>query len=258
MAITVMRALHAEMLKMKGTLALKIVVLFPAVVVLLEFFAVSQAPFASINRWGISDEWKALTVGILRPWGLLMMPLFLALESALVAGLDHSGNQWKSLLARPVPRWTPYIAKLVVVVSMTAASTVALVCGILLDAAILPHIQSEVVFGFPVPWAAIFRQSSEVFGLAFLALSIQHWVSLRWQSFSVAISIGIVGTVLGVAIASAAEQLGTWVLYFPWALPTLALDRQPHNIEAGVLIGGALGVVATVAGCCDFCRREVT
>src|SRR5271155_348592 len=96
MAIALMRALHAEMLKLKGTTALKIVVLFPLIVALLEFFAVSQAPFSSVNRDGIQYEWAALTLGILRPWGLLMMPLFIALECALVAGLDHSGNQWKS------------------------------------------------------------------------------------------------------------------------------------------------------------------
>lgn len=257
MAITLLRALLAEELKMKRTIALKIVVLFPAIVVLLEFFAVSQAPFSAVNRGGIGYEWTALTIGILRPWGLLMMPLFIALESALVSGIDHSGNQWKSLLARPLPRWTPYIAKLIVVVSMAAASTFVLLCGILMDGAILPHVQSDVVFGFPVPWAAICRQSAQILGLAFLPLAIQHWVSLRWRSFSIAIGIGIVGTVLGVAISTAADQLGVWALYFPWALPTLVLDRKPHNIEAGLLISGALGLIVTTSGCFEFCRREV-
>jgi lantibiotic transport system permease protein len=257
MAITLMRVLHAEMLKLKGTIALKIVVLFPVIVALLEFFAVSQAPFSSVNRDGIHYEWAALTLGILRPWGLLMMPLFIALECALVAGLDHSGNQWKSLLARPLPRWTPYVAKLIVVVSMVAASTIVLLCGILFDGAILPHVQPQVVFGFPVPWATMCRQAAQIFGLSFLALAVQHWVSLRWQSFSVAISVGIVGTVLGVAIAGGADQVENGALYFPWALPTLVVGRPPHNVEAGLLIGGALGLVATLVGCLEFCKREV-
>lgn len=257
MAITFFRALDAEMLKIKGTVALKIVVLFPVVIAFIEFFAVSQAPFSSVNMRGIHYEWTALTLGILRPWGLLMMPLFAALECALVAGIDHSGNQWKSLLARPVPRWAPYVAKLVVVVSMVAASTIVLLCGILLDGAILPHVQHEVVFGFPIPWAVMCRESAQIFGLAFLVLAIQHWVSLRWQSFSIAIGVGVVGTVFGVAIAAAADQIGGWALYFPWALPTLVVDREPHNVEAGLLFGCALGLVAVVGGCLEFCKREV-
>lgn len=256
--MTLLRALHAETLKMKRTIALKIVVLFPAVIVVLEFFAVSQAPFSSVNRMGISHEWTALTLGVLRPWGLLMMPLFLALETALIAGLDHSGNQWKSLFTRPLPRWTTYMAKLVLVIAIAGASTVVLLCGILADGVILPHIQSEVVFGFPLPLAVMFQHCAQVFGLLFPALAIQHWLSLRWQSFSVAIGVGIVATVLGVAIASAADQLGVWALYFPWALPALVVGRKSHGVAVALLVGGMFGMAATAAGCWDFCRREVT
>ena len=59
---------------------------------------------------------------------------------ALVAGLDHSENHWKSLLARPVPRWTLYVAKLIVVTALLAASAFVLLCGILIDGAILPRL----------------------------------------------------------------------------------------------------------------------
>jgi hypothetical protein len=186
-----------------------------------------------------------------------MMPLYITLETALIAGLDHSDNQWKSLLARPVPRWTLYVAKLIVVVLMTAASTFVLLCGILIDGAILARVQSEAVFGFPVPWAAIFRDGAQVMGLAFLALTIQHWVSLRWHSFSVAMGAGIVATVVGGFAVAAAQQDGGWPRYFPWALPMLVLARQPHNIEAALLISNALGLIVAAAGCLEFCKREV-
>jgi len=190
-------------------------------------------------------------------WALLMMPLFITLETALIAGLDHSGSQWKSLLARPVPRWTLYVAKLVVVMAMTAASTAALLWGVLMDGAILPRLQSQFAFGFPIPWAAMLREGTQVAGLAFLALAIQHWVSLRWQSFSVAIGAGIVATVAGYFAVVATRQSGDWPQYFPWALPMLVLARKPQNIEAALWISGAMGLVVAAAGCWDFCRREV-
>src|SRR5205809_6202072 len=77
-----------------------------------------------------------------------MMPLYITLETALIAGLDRSENQWKSLLARPVPRWTLYVAKLIVIVAMTAASTLALPCGILMAGAILPRLQPQCGYAF--------------------------------------------------------------------------------------------------------------
>lgn len=146
------RALHAEALKMKRTIALKMVVLAPAAVVLLTVFMASQAPFSTLRRNGTTDEWRALTRVNLQFWGLLMMPLYITLETALIAGLDHSENQWKALLARPVPRWTLYVAKLLVVMAMTAASGVVLLCGLLLAGAVLHRLSPELRFGFSIPF----------------------------------------------------------------------------------------------------------
>ena len=47
-----LRALHSEFLKMKRTIALKMVVLAPAVVVLLVLLAGWQTPFSTLNRNG--------------------------------------------------------------------------------------------------------------------------------------------------------------------------------------------------------------
>jgi hypothetical protein len=254
--MTLLRVLHAELLKMKRTVALKMVVMAPAAVMLLVFLAAYQAPFSTLNFNGIKNKWTVLASLTLRAWAILMMPLYITLETALVAGLDHSENQWKSLLAGPVPRWTLYVAKLLVVMAMTVLSTLVLLCGILIDGSVLARVQSAVVFEFPVPWAAILQDGANVVGLAFLALTIQHWVSLRWRSFSVSIGTGILALVVGFAVA-AGQQADSWVQYFPWALPMLVLARQPQHIEAALLISAVLGLGVVAAGCLDFCRREV-
>jgi lantibiotic transport system permease protein len=255
--MTLFRVIDAELLKMKRTVALKMVVISPAAVVLLVFLAAYQAPFSTLNFNGIRNKWMVLASLTLRAWAILMMPLYITLETALVAGLDHSENQWKSLLARPVPRWTLYVAKLLVVMAMTVLSTLVLLCGILIDGSVLARVQSAVAFGFPVPWAAIFQDGAKVMGLAFLALTIQHWVSLRWRSFSVSIGTGILALVVGFFAVAAGQQADGWIQYFPWALPMLVLARQPHNIEAALLISTTFGLGVVAAGCLDFCRREV-
>src|SRR4051812_8426624 len=114
--MTLSRAIYAETLKMKRTLALKIVVLAPVGVVVLTLFVASQAPYSTLRVGSRAiDPWRALSRLNFQFWGLLMLPMYIALQTALMAGLDHADNQWKALFARPVPRWNTYVAKLLVV-----------------------------------------------------------------------------------------------------------------------------------------------
>jgi hypothetical protein len=255
--MTLVRVLRAELLKMRRTIALKMVVLAPAVVLLLILFMASEAPFSTLHRNGVRNEWANLVRLNLWFWALLMLPLYITLETALLAGIDHSDNQWKSLFARPVPRWTFFVAKLTAAVAMTGISTFLLLCGMVLSGLVLPHLEPQLHFDTPVPWAAMLQQSSQIFGLVMLALTIQHWVSLRWRSFSVAIGTGIIGTVIGFFAAAAGQQVGGWPQYFPWALPILVVAKQPHNIPQILAFSSALAIVVAVAGCWEFCRREV-
>jgi hypothetical protein len=40
-------------------------------------------------------------------------------------------------------------------------------------------------------------------------------------------------------------------------MPMLVVGNQSASIYPALWIGGVLGIVASVAGCWDFCRREV-
>jgi hypothetical protein len=259
--MTFLCVLHAESLKMKRTIALAMVVIIPFAIGVLILFEAAQAPFSVLRmRSPGGNQWMVLTNLNLLIWAALMLPLFITLETALMAGLDHAENQWKNLFARPVPRWTFYVAKLLVVVTMTAASTALLLCGVLAAGAILPllPLSIKVQFGFPVPLAEMLRRGAQIAGLAFLMLTIQHWVSLRWRAFSVAIGVGIMATVASILMRAASVQSGGWEQYFPWSLPMLVVATPPaQNIGAALWIGGAAGLAVAAAGCWDFCRREV-
>lgn len=258
--MTFLRVLHAELLKMKRTIALKMVVIAPLTVSLPIFLMAANSPFSVLilrSRGG--SQWLALSRLNLLVWAALMLPLFITLEAALISGLDHSENQWKNLFARPVPRWTFYFAKLLVVMTITAASSGVLVFGVLAAGAILARLplSVELHLGLPVPWDVLLRESAEVTGLAFLTLTIQHWVSLRWQAFSVGIGVGIVATVAGYLMLAASRQTDGWERYFPWSLPMLVTAPTPQSIEPALWIGGLLGLAVSAFGCWDFCRREV-
>ncbi len=259
--MTLTRALHAETLKLKRTLAFKMVILAPVAVVLLTLFLASQAPFSTLRRTGGAthvDAWGPLARVNLQFWGLLMLPMYVTLQTALIAGLDHTDNQWKALFARPVPRWTFYVTKLIVVLAMAAVSTAILVASVLAEGLLLHWYDPGLGFGGAAPVGLIASQAAGMTTLAFLYLTIQHWVSLRWRSFSVAMGFGIVAMVTGFAMLLAAGPYGAWPQYFPWSLPMLVIARQPQNIAAVMLICGIAGIAISFAGCLDFCRREVS
>src|SRR5262245_28162808 len=107
-ATTLARVLSAERLKLKRTNALRLVVIAPMVVVALLADLISQAPDSPLGRQR-ENNWLTLTRIILSLWTLLALPLYIALQTALIAALEHSDNQWKAVLARPVPRWMVYI-----------------------------------------------------------------------------------------------------------------------------------------------------
>ncbi|MGH9582432.1 MAG: ABC transporter permease [Bryobacteraceae bacterium] len=168
---------------MKRTIALKMVVLAPVAVVLLTLFMASQAPFSTLRMHrAAADPWRALSRVNLQFWGLLMLPMYVTLQTALIAGIDHD-NQWKALFARPVPRWTTYVAKLAVVITMAVASAAILVAGVLAEGGFLNWFDAELGFGAAVPVALIARQAAQMTGLAFLSLTIQHWVSSSMAVF---------------------------------------------------------------------------
>lgn len=256
--MTFLRVLSTEGLKLRRTIALRMVFIAPIAVALLTLFMASQAPFSTLRRGAAApDVWRALIRVNLQFWALLMLPLFVTLQAALIAGVDHSGNQWKALFARPIPRWSIYLSKLWILVAMTAASAVILAIAIVLEGRMLHAYDGALGFGAAPPIAALSRQVAQITALAFLLLSVQLWVSLRWRSFSVATGFGVLAIVTSFAMLLAAGQYGAWPQYFPWSLPMLVLARQPQNIEFAIGVGLVAGTVVTAGGCVDFCRRDV-
>jgi lantibiotic transport system permease protein len=253
------RALRAEVVKLKRTIALALVVLAPFSILALTLFMASQAPFGTIERHGSANAWRMLTRLNLQFWALLMLPLYCTLQTALLAGLDHSENQWKALLARPVPKWTHWVAKLIVVIAMVVGSAAILAAGVVVEGFALNWYDPKLGFGNALPIVDMLQVTAQATALAALPLVIQHWVSLRWRSFSVAMGFGMAALITSFAmLMSAGPYGGAWPQYFPWSLPMLVLSRNPQNVESALIVSFVIAVAVGVLGCLDFCRREVT
>ena len=248
--MTFLRVLWAESLKMKRTLALWMVPIGPSLVVLLQIVVLWRGPL----RGQSVDMWPVTMRGVFTLWTILMLPMLLTLESALVAALEHNGDQWKNVMALPAARWNFYVAKLCVVASMLFASTVLLGFGIAFAGKIVPVLRPEVKFAAAVPWQSIATMVLKVAGLTFLALAIQHWISLRWRSFTVAMGAGIVAMVISFVVINSEK----WGRIYPWSLPTRVLAPGAIDLAPILLLALGGGIVAAALGCWDFCRRDLS
>jgi len=90
------RALGAETLKLKRTLALRLAFIAPLVVpgfILLAFLGQDGAYVESPPE----NAWVGFAQMVNIFWSLLILPLFITLQAALLAGVEHQNEQWKHL-----------------------------------------------------------------------------------------------------------------------------------------------------------------
>ncbi len=248
--MTLLRALHAEMLKLKRTLAFRMVFIAPLLVALLQFLI-------GLNQKRIPAGfklWEAVSQNTFSIWAIFMLPLLVALETALLAGIEHGDKQWKHMLALPIPRYTVYAAKLLIATMLTLLSTLVLCVLIVLAGYGLIALRAEFASAGAPNYGWIAKHASMVWLASWLIIAIHTWIAIRWPSMTVALGAGVGGTFFALFAASA--RVGK---YYPWLLPvnTMGIVQNENRLTAALILGGAGGVLAAILGCIEFVRRDV-
>jgi hypothetical protein len=193
-----------------------------------------------------------------------MMPLFVTLETALVAQLDHASRGWKHIFALPVTRGALYAAKQVSGMALIGLSLAALVALCVLGGLGMRVVAPGVGFEAAIPLFDIASFAFFTYLGSWLLISIHTWVAQRWSSFVVASGVGIAMTIIGVIVIQS-DYAGI----YPWTLPVLVANGfnnsiQPLNVlEEGVrpirelLTGSFGGILVAAAGGWEFARRDV-
>jgi hypothetical protein len=240
------RALHAEQLKLKRTLALRMVFVAPLLVGFLLFFMLYERR----NVGADFNMWDTLGKISLSAWGVFMMPLLITLETALLNGLDHGEKNWKHLFALPIPRHAIYAAKLITAQILLALSTLVLTVLTLLIGLAMMRLRPELANAGAPPYGWFFKYATLVWLASWLIIAIHTWVSIRWSGIPLALGTGMGGVFFALFAASA--KVGK---YYPWLLPVNVLSDE--RMAAALWIGGLGGVIAAVLGCVEFVRRDV-
>jgi hypothetical protein len=244
-----LRALHAELLKLKRTLAFRMIFVAPLLVALLQFFI-------SLNQRRIPADfklWEAVFRNSLSVWAIFMLPLLITLETALLMGIEHSEKQWKHLLALPVPRYTIYAAKLLIALLLALLSTLALCALLVLTGYSLVGLRPEYGTASSPDYGWLLQHALMIWLAAWLIIALHTWISIRWSSFTVALGVGVAGTFFALFAASA--RIGK---YYPWLLPlnTMNMVTGESRARIALLLGAIGGVIVAVLGCLEFVRRD--
>ncbi len=252
------RVLLTELMKIKRTLALAMVLLAPFVIIMLMFL-VGFFGADQIAKRGAA-YWPQMARQSVATWTVLMMPMFLTLETSLLAGVEHADKNWKSVLALPAPRWTIYLSKLIVTTVMLWTAHAVLVGGTIVSGLILSATRPQLNMAHP-DLSLLVEPMIRVSIAALCATTIQHWVSLRWQSFTAAMAFGMCAMIVGFIAVNSADY-GPWV---PWSMSMFAIRVGPPTAASAaldtstrVLIGALAGaVIVATAGAFEFSRREI-
>lgn len=244
--MSLVRALHAELLKLKRTLAFRVIFVLPLLIALLQFLVILRTKTYARGF----NLWQTHPTNSFQIWAVFMMPLLIALVTALLNGIEHSDKQWKHLFALPVPRYSVYFAKLIVAQGLILMSTLVLGVMTVIVGVAGTYLRPELASAGPVPYVWLAKQVAFVWLASWLIIAIHTWISMRWSGFPIALGAGIGGTFFALFAASA--SLGK---YYPWLLPmNIFVDGR---FATALVLGIGGGIVAAVLGCLEFVRRDV-
>jgi pimeloyl-ACP methyl ester carboxylesterase len=243
------RALHSETLKLKRSFALVMLLIAPVLLALLATFA-QWAAVSSGTGDLVATFWQSLSHNGFTIWSLFLLPLLVALEAALLGGLDHSESQWKHLFALPLSRYWLFAAKFLMLQAMILLSTLIACALIAASGWLLLLFYPSLAAAGPPPVWSIVVPALQCWLAAGLIISLNLWIALRWPSFVVPLAAGVGGTFFAL-FASSAEA----AKYYPWLLPFNVISA-PERLHVSLFLGIAGGIVVGIAACIDLEQRE--
>jgi len=250
-------AIRVEAIKLRRTLAFWMMFLAPlGIVALTVLFNVRLA--ASVSG-ADKDAWSVMVRDTLGFWVVLMLPMFVALESSLIVQLEHGQKMWKHLFSLPTPRWTVYLAKLIVTMMIVGVSIVVLMAGIVSAGWLLQTFGVRPDFQWVSPnpaWTVAVRTAFLVFILSWGMIALQTYVSMKWSSFIVALGIGTVGSILSFVLVRSV----TLAQIIPWSLPFNALEpyiKQQTALGVPLLVSLSGTFIFTILGLWDLNTKDV-
>jgi hypothetical protein len=236
-------AIAVEAAKLQRSLALLLALVAPALIAVFVFF--------NLLRLQTAPEWDITLKGAAAIWAFFMLPMSVTALTALLAQTEHSVRSWDYLRALPLPRWHLYAAKVVSVLAVVAAMSLALAALTLLAIYGASWIKPAIAPTGSADIAGFLWLLTRIYLAAWLLIAIQLWIALRYASFVPALATGIGGTFFAVVATSA--QIGQ---ILPWQIPVNQLAADPARAQMALAIGLFGGALMLALMLWQLGRRE--
>ena len=241
------KLIQIELLKTKRSLALLMMFLSPLMVLLINLLQLLHNEGKMIAEHGLSIYWLSNSA----LWGYFMLPLYIALITALLNGTEHRSNGWRFMMTLPVKQKYLFLAKLILAWIYLIGASLVLFLSTLLSIVCLEAfgISGSDMLSFEVIQNLI---CSTIACLAIL--TIQHIVSWRCKNIVAPLGLGVVATM------SIVQLSHTKYWHFnPWTyILTSTNSAEPTMQTLAITYSLAITVGLTLIALHWLKRREVT
>jgi len=235
-------AVLVELLKLRRSLALMLVVAAPSALCLLAF--------AILLDRDTPLPWPMYADGTAAIWAYFMLPMAATALSVLLAQIEHGPRTWDHLLALPGGRPRLFGAKYAVLLVLVAAMAALMWIGTLAGGAVADGLRGGALLTGEAPVGALAVRLARMGCAGMLVCLLQLWLALRVRSFVPPLALGIAGTLVGVVAASAKHGI-----YVPWLLSVNMLST-PERAQVALAMGTLGTLVLLPAMLWDLSRRE--
>lgn len=218
-----LRGLAIEKHKINNTLVPWLTLSAPAFVVTVAFVA-SYSGGDKVYGPGI-NPWENFSGHVLVGWSLFVFPIYLSLQSALYAGVEHQSKAWPYLYSLPIPKWAIHVSKLIMLVLLIAISHIVLF--FLAEGAGWTLAIVKPVYGFQYysMHGVLAAASGSLFVAGLGMVALQWLISLYFESFLLPAALGLFATMAGaVSRGFAASYVSPYL--WPTSLLNATLDMN--------------------------------
>lgn len=216
-------ALFVEFQKLKGSMALLLCLVAPALVAILMTLICLRQP---------AMEWTLVLTETTGLWSFFVLPMTVTALGILLAQIEHGPRAWDHILALPVPRWHLFAAKSAVMVILIAIMSVLLAVDVRIAGKVLALWDPAKAATGEFSWVLAARLLSNIWFTALFMAMIQLWVALRFRSFVIPLTLGLGGTFVAVATFGGQEAM-----FVPWAMPVSLLSKDLARTELAIQMG---------------------
>lgn len=234
---------RAELLKLRRSLVLLILITPPAMVALLGVMVIVTG--------NAVEDWSTHIMAGAAIWAYFLMPMSVIGVMALLAQIEHAPRTWTYVLATPWPKWQILAVKAALGLGLMAILSVGVALAGLLAAWIGGVISPENALDGSPDLALAANLYGRMWLAGIMLMAIQWTISMRFYAFAIPVSVGIGGTFVAVAATSARSGL-----YFPWLMPVNILASDPERAQIALLLGSLGGLAILAIGIAWLTRRD--